>query len=133
VYITYSEAGTWRGYYVRVPGTPKKLFSVRGLGEAAARRGAVRYRNTQVRLLGFKSVKALARSRAPQTSGIVGVRLERVTSHYTYKGDLYKYEAVRWVASWRAKGKRVKRYFSVLKHGYRRARALAIRARAKRA
>ena len=33
MYITYSEAGTWRGYYVRVPGTPKKLFSVRGLGE----------------------------------------------------------------------------------------------------
>jgi hypothetical protein len=46
----------------------------------------------------------------------------------------------RWVARWRVKGKRISKYFSVDKYGYRAARTLAmmvhkanVRARAKRA
>lgn len=120
----------WSGYYVRVPSTPRKLFSIRVLGEDAAHRAAFQYRDAQVKRLGFKTVKALARSRMRiNRSGVVGVHLERTTARYTYLGEVREYKSVRWVARWRVDGKRVQQYFSVAKYGYKGARARAIMAR----
>ena len=62
-------------------------------------------------------------------SGVVGVHLERTTARYTYLREVREYKSVRWVARWRVDGKRVQRYFSVAKYGYKGARARAIMAR----
>lgn len=134
IYVTLANTRTWFGYNVRVPGTPRRLFSVRVLGAGAARRQAIRYRDACVELLGFKSAKAMMKSRAPKNpSGIIGVRLVRGTARYRYKGVEYEYETVHWVACWKVNGKRVKRYFSVQKYGKRKSKALAVAARQKRA
>src|ERR1035437_9543179 len=107
-YITYAnyhrqqKGGTgWWGYNVRVPGTPRKLFSVQVLGESKALAAALRYRIKQVHLLGFKSARVLAKSRnqtAGGHSGVVGVQLRRTTGRYVYKGKRYEYPSVNWCA-----------------------------------
>ena len=123
----HTRGGTgWKGFLVRVPGTPRKLFSVRGLGYANARREAYKYRDEQVKRCGFANVAAMMKWRAPENSGTLGVRLEHFTGRYEYKGQIIEYEARRWVARWRVNGKRISRYFSVEKYGYRAARTLAM-------
>ena len=122
----------WWGYNVRVPGTPRKLFSVLVLGKSKARAAAFRYRIEQVRLLGFKSVRALAKSRdqtAIGNSGVKGVQLRHSHSHTTSKGKVRRYVMLNWCAVGRVNGKRVQRYFSIKKYGNDRALAFAIAAR----
>jgi hypothetical protein len=118
------EHNGWRGWVVRIKraGVPYVRYVKDGqAGRDISQARAVKYRDwLESRLPPWNK---LHRRSATNTSGIIGV--SRIIDR-TRTGT----RIPRWVAFWNmANGRKVKRSFSVLKYGERRAKQLAIEAR----
>jgi len=131
-YITYSDNESWRGYFVRVPGTPAKLFSIGSVGDSCAHARARLYRDEMLSRIGRNGPLHYRARFSRNTSGMVGVQRVRYINRQRYGHMMYEYPRDVWVAKWwRADGTQKQRSFSVNKYGSREAKRLAIEARQK--
>lgn len=127
MYLTRYSGPSWRGFQVRVPGFPTKLYSIRTLGLQRARSLATAHRDRLLARSRYAAARFVHQRGTRNRSGVVGVCRCVIWKVYRYKRRIYRYPKAVWVAQAAlVSGQSRNRAFSVNRWGERGARARAI-------